>query len=401
MSNLSEALPTIPIKPRSGHRARNGHPWLFSNEIVHPDPKLEPGALVRVVDDAGQFAALGLYNPHSLIAIRIVSRQPKEPTLSIDWFAEQIRQARALREMIYPERQSYRLVYGESDGLPGVIIDRFESAYVVQILSAGMELRIDELVEAMKTVLDPSTVLLRNDHDKRSLEGLPSYVKTVFGEDPGQVEVDEFGVKFSVNVSGGQKTGHFFDQAENRKALAAFAEGKETLDLFCYTGAWALHLLKAGAASAVAVDSSEIAITAAAQNAERNGFAGNMNCLKADAFQWLSAQRSASRRYDLVVVDPPAFAKGAKQAQKALRGYEDVNRQAIHLLKHQGILCACSCSYFVKENDLIEALQKAAHRERKRLQILEVRGQAKDHPVLASMPESRYLNCIIAAVSRE
>jgi 23S rRNA (cytosine1962-C5)-methyltransferase len=401
MSNPVEALPTILIKPRSGHRAKSGHPWLFSNEIVHPNPKFEPGTLVRIVDDAGQFTGLGMYNPNSLIAVRIVSRKPKEPVLTIDWFAQQIRQAKALREMVYPDRSSYRLVYGESDGMPGVIIDRFESVYIVQILSVGIENRIDELIEAIKTVLDPSSIVLRNDHDKRALEGMPSYVKTVYGDDPGVVEIDEFGVKFGVNVSGGQKTGHFFDQAENRATLAKFAKGKETLDLFCYTGAWALHLLKAGATSAIAVDSSEQAITTAAENAERNGFASNMQCIKSDAFQWLSAQRSASNRFDIVVVDPPAFAKGAKQAKKALRGYEDVNRQAIHLLKHQGILCACSCSYFVKENDLVEALQKAAHRERKRLQVLEIRGQAKDHPVLASMSESRYLNCIIAAVSPE
>ncbi len=401
MSNLSESTISITIKPRAGRRAKSGHPWLFSNEIEHPEPKPEPGAIVRVIDDSGRYNATGVYNPHSLIAVRIVSRKPKEPVMNVDWFAQQLRQALALRETIYPGRRSYRLVYGESDGLPGVIIDRLESVYAVQILSAGMELCIEQLTEAMKIVLSPSAIILRNDHDKRSLEGLPSYIKTIHGEEPGAVEIDEFGVRFVVNAAGGQKTGHFFDHAENRAALAPFASGKETLDLFCYTGAWGLHMLNAGAASAVAVDSSGPAITAAQQNAERNGVDDKIECVKADAFQWLSAARSGSRRFDVAVVDPPAFAKGPKQVRNALRGYEDVNRQAIHLLKHQGILCACSCSYFVKESDLIDALQKAAHRERKRLQILEVRGQAKDHPVLASMPESRYLNCIISAVSSE
>ncbi|MDP8244517.1 MAG: class I SAM-dependent rRNA methyltransferase [Candidatus Hinthialibacter antarcticus] len=401
MSNLPETVITITIKPRAGRRAKSGHPWMFSNEIEHPDPKPEPGSIVRVIDDAGRFVATGIYNPHSLIAIRILSRKPKEEVVSVDWFAQAIRQALALRTLIYPGRDSYRLVYGESDALPGVIIDRLESAYVVQILSAGMERCIDELVEAMKVVLNPTTIVLRNDHDKRGLEGLPSYTKTILGDEPGVIEMEEFGVRFGVDVSSGQKTGHFFDQAENRAALAPFAKGKETLDLFCYTGGWALHLLHAGAESAIAIDSSEPAIATAQQNAERNGFSDKMECVKSDVFQWLSSERAASRRFDVVVVDPPAFAKGAKQVNKALRGYEDVNRQAIHLLRNQGILCACSCSYFVKEDDLIGALQKAAHRERKRLQILEVRGQSKDHPALASMPESRYLNCIIAAVSLE
>ncbi|MBI1389536.1 MAG: methyltransferase domain-containing protein [bacterium] len=392
---LSEA---ILIKPRQGRRAKSGHPWLFSNEIGHPSPRPEAGVIAPVRDESGHFIGWGTYNPHSLVAVRLLSRDANDEPGSVEWFARRIERAAALRERVYPSRDSYRLVYGESDGLPGVVIDRYGGALAVQTLSAGMERLIEPLIEALKKTLSPKVIVLRNDNDKRELENLPSYVRVAHGDIGGPIKFDENGSILAADLLGGQKTGHFFDQADNREALAAFAEGARVLDVFSHSGAWAIRMLKAGARSAVAIDSSQPALDLARLNAERNGFSGRLLCEQGDAFKWFTEQRRDGEPFDIVITDPPAFARSAKQANKALRGYEDINRQAIHGVRPGGILCACSCSYFVNEDMFLNALFSAAARERRHLKILEIRGQAKDHPVLASMPESRYLKCVIAVV---
>lgn len=390
---------TLTIKPRSGQRAKSGHPWLFSNEVEHPTPlPLNPG-LVKVKDERGSFFGYGLYNPRSLVSVRLLTRSKGDIPGSADWFAERILKAADFRNRIYPERTACRLIHGESDGLPGLVVDYYNGVLAIQIHAAAMEALLEPLMEAFRETLRPSAVILRNDHEKRSLEQLESYVKVVEGELPETVEIEEYGVRLAIDVMQGQKTGHFFDQAENRLALAPFAEGAEALDLFCYSGAWGLKLLLDGAKSVTAVDSSERALELANRNAELNSVADRFHAERADAFAWLSQARAEKRRFDIVAADPPAFAKGAKQTRKALRGYEDLHRQTIRLVRDGGILCACSCSYFVSESDFLSILVKAASRERKQLRILEIRGQSRDHPILAAMPESRYLKCVIAEVS--
>jgi 23S rRNA (cytosine1962-C5)-methyltransferase len=394
----TSALLRVAIKPRLGKRAKAGHPWIFSNEITHPKPKPDAGVAVEVVDDADNFLGYGTYNPHSLISIRLLSRNKKIVPGSSDWFVQKIQSALSLRERIYPGRRSYRLIYADSDGLPGVIVDRYEDVLVVQVHSAGMERLIEPLNNALKQVIDPATIVLRNQHEKRKLEDLPMYCSIPLGSIDAPVVFEENGITLAADVLEGQKTGHFFDQAENRLAIQPYTKDAAVLDLFCHTGAWALSMLQGGAKRAIAVDSSEPAIAAAIHNAKQNGFGKSMECIKADAFAWLTKARQENVQFDVVVVDPPAFAKSAKQSQKALRGYEDLNRQAIHLIKDGGILCACSCSYFISEELFIGAIHKAASRERKVVQILEIRGQAKDHPIHIAMPETRYLKCVIGMV---
>lgn len=395
--NQSDFL-TIALKPREGKRAKMGHPWIFSNEINPPSPLPEAGILAQVVDDGGNFIGYATYNPHSLIAIRLLSRNPGEIPGSADWFEKKFAQAAALRERLYPERKSFRLVYGDSDGLPGIVVDRYGDILAVQVLTAGMERLTEPMLEALKRAASPRAIVLRNSSDKRQLENLPLYDKTVYGDAPERCEFEEYGALLLADVRSGQKTGHFFDQAENRLALAGLVQGKEVLDLFSHTGAWSMQMLKAGATRAVAVDSSRPAIEMANQNAKLNGVEDRFETIMEDAFQWLAEARKYGWKFDAAVVDPPAFAKTGKQLNKALRGYEDLNRQAIHLIRDGGLLCSCSCSYFVHPDQFLNALFSAAARERKQIQILEIRGQSRDHPVLLSMPESRYLKCVIGVV---
>ncbi len=389
---------TITLKPRGGKRAKAGHPWIFSNEIEHPAPLPEPGALVQVLDDGRNFIGYATYNPHSLIALRLLSRDPGDIPGSMEWFASRIQRAVSLRRRLDPARRSCRLIYADSDYLPGVIVDQYGDISAVQVLSAGMERLTPPFLEALKQTISPKAIVLRNTNEKRKLEGLALYEKVAQGSVAGLQEIEENGVRLWVDVQSGQKTGHFFDQAENRRALAAYAPDAEVLDLFSHTGAWALTLLRAGAKNAIAVDSSAPALELAQKNVALNGMESQMKCVPADAFAWLSQARKSGWRFDIVVVDPPAFAKTAKEAHKALRGYEDLNRQAIHVVHDGGIICSCSCSSYITEEQFLQTLQRAADREHRRINVLEIRGQARDHPVLLAMPESRYLKCVIGMV---
>jgi 23S rRNA (cytosine1962-C5)-methyltransferase len=386
------------LKPRCGKRAKNGHPWIFSNEINHPQTLPEAGRIAAVRDDGGNFVGYATYNPHCLIALRILSRVADEFPGSPSWFEQKIRQALQLRQRLYPHRKSLRVIYAESDGLPGIIVDRYEDTLVVQIQTAGMERMTEPIKESLIAVFSPKSIILRNTGEKRKLEALPLNTKVIYGEEPGMIEIDDNGARLLVDVKAGQKTGHFFDQADNRQALIPFARDAEALDLFCHTGAWSIQLILAGAKSSVAIDASKAAINLARRNAERNGIDKQIECIESDAFEWLANARKQKKRYDVVVVDPPAFAKTAKQVKKALRGYEDINRQAIHLVRSGGILCTCSCSYFIDEEQFHSVLHNAAAREHRTLKLLQIRGQAADHPILLAMPESRYLKCVIALV---
>ncbi len=389
---------TLKIKPRCGQRAKSGHPWIFSNEVEHQKPFPVPGEIVQVEDENGQFVGYATYNPHSLIALRLLSREKDDFPASEEWFKKRIENAYRLRHWVYPKRRSYRLIYADSDDLPGVVVDRYEDILVVQIQTAGMERLLDPFCRALKNVLKPTGIMLRNDSDIRALEGLESYKRLYWGEVPEVVEIEEYGVKLAVDVRQGQKTGHFFDQTENRLALSTFARDSDVLDLFSYTGAWSLQMLLSGARHAWAVDRSTIAIHWAKHNRALNGFDMRLKCIEEEAFSWLSNARKENMKFDIVIVDPPAFAKSAKQTKKAQRGYEDVNRQAIRLVKERGILCSCSCSYCINDEAFLQLLQRAAAREKRLIKVLQIRGQAKDHPVLSSMPESRYLKCIIGMV---
>jgi len=395
MSEFSK-LPVLRLKRNEDRRLQAGHLWVFSNEVdaqQTPLPKFTPGELVRVLAHNDRALGLAYVNPQSLICARLLGTW-KLPNAA--WFAARIRIALRLRERLYAEPY-YRVVYGESDALPGLVIDRYGAQCVVQIGTAGMERLKAPIQEAVLQVLECDTLLFKNDGAARELEGLPAYVEA------GRGGIDEYGsvveenLRFALPLAQGQKTGWFFDQAANRRALTKYVRaGARVLDVFSYVGAWGLRAARDGAAEVICVDSSALALELAAQNAERNALKVTMR--KGDAFAVLEALAGEGARFDIVIVDPPAFAKRKKDLPKALAAYKRLNQLAMQLLAADGILVSCSCSYHVSAEQLQEAIAKAARGADKHVQLLEMGGQAPDHPVHPAIPETRYLKAYFCRV---
>ena len=390
-------LPALRLKRNEDRRLHAGHLWVFSNEVDTRQTsltKFKAGELVRVLAHNDRALGLAYVNPNSLISARMLStwRVP-----DAGWFAERIHIALALRERLYAEPY-YRVVYGEPDGLPGLVIDRYGRQCVVQIGTAGMEMLKAEIQAAVIQVLKCDALLFKNDSGARAQEGLPSYVETGFGsfDELGQVVEDD--LTFSVPIALGQKTGWFFDQAANRRALVKYVrKGSRVLDVFSYVGAWGVRAANAGATSVVCVDSSALALELATKNGERNGL--TVSARKGDAFDVLEALANEDGRFDVVIVDPPAFAKRRKDLPKALAAYKRLNQLAMQLLAEDGILVSCSCSYHVSAEDLQDAINKAARACEKHVQILEFGGQAPDHPVHPAIPETHYLKAYFCRVT--
>jgi len=378
-------FPAAVISDRAKKRIRGKYPWVFSNEI-EKKPEAGAGDLIHITDREGHFVALGYYNPHTLISIRILSAHHAFDV------AERIRNALDRREQIYHDRV-YRLIYGESDGVPGLIVDRYAGTLVTEFLTAGIEKMSEEIIAALHEIVKPERILLRNDSPYRELEGLKSSVEWLFGEplESGEIEVD--GLKFLVDFGAGQKTGFFLDQRENRKRLAHYAKGGNMLDVFSYSGSWSIYGAKAGMQNIVAVDSSAEALEIAHKNAELNGY--QLKTIANDAFQFLRDAYSNSERYDLIVLDPPAFCRSKRQLDRALRGYLEINLRAMKLLAKDGILFSCSCSQPVTPEIFLEVLRKAAADSGRSLLLKELLLQPPDHPMLINFPESQYLKCAI------
>ncbi|MEW6113258.1 MAG: class I SAM-dependent rRNA methyltransferase [Thermodesulfobacteriota bacterium] len=383
----------IVLKPRADRRIRGGHLWVFANEIADPRVSdLEPGSLHELHDAAGQFLGVVYANPASLIAARILSR--RKTSIDSGFFLNRIQSALDFRKRLFPNRSSYRLVFAESDLLPGLIVDRYGDIVVVQALTAGMERLLDEIVDAITEVLAPAGVFLRNDSSFRLLEGLPLEKRLLAGTVPERVEIESRGLRFAIDVVNGQKTGFFLDQESNRELMYRYvAPGMKVLDLFCYTGAWALHALAAGAERATGVDSSRGALELATRSAALNSFTDRFLAVRDHAVDFLKKTRES---WDLVVVDPPAFIKTRSQMREGKKGYIDVNRRALRALKPGGILITCSCSHHVDLGLFEEVLISASRQSGRTLRILDVRGQGSDHPVLLDMPETRYLKVLVA-----
>jgi 23S rRNA (cytosine1962-C5)-methyltransferase len=418
MSELDVShLPVLRLKRNEDRRLQAGHLWVFSNEVdtqQTPLSKLKPGALVRVLAHNDRALGLAYANPASLITARLLE------TWTIPdarWFEARLRRALALRERLYPEPY-YRAVYGEADGLPGLVIDRYGERCVAQIGTAGMELMKSHIRAAAERVFECETLIFKNDGSARELEGLPSYVETATGRvkpaGPGHAGalpadgepadevptagVVEAGLRFQVSLAAGQKTGWFFDQSANRDALTKYVRaGARVLDVFSYVGAWGARAAREGAAEVLCVDSSAQALELAAQNARRNSL--SIATRKGDAFDVLEALAGERARFDIVVIDPPAFAKRKKDLPKALGAYKRLNQLALELLANEGILVSCSCSYHVSAEDLRDAIAKAARGAGKHLQVLELGGQAPDHPVHPAIPETRYLKAYFCRVN--
>jgi 23S rRNA (cytosine1962-C5)-methyltransferase len=394
-------LPALRLKRNEDRRLNAGHLWIFSNEVDTQQTalnKFKPGDWVRVLAHNDKALGLAYVNPQSLICARLLATWSIPDTA---WLAARIRIALKLRESLYAQPY-YRLIYGESDGLPGLIVDRYGATCVVQIGTAGMERLKDQIQRALIDTVGCEALLFKNDSATRALEGLPSYVETALGNIGDLVSVEEDGLRFQVPLASGQKTGWFFDQAANRRALPYYmARGARVLDVFSYVGAWGVRALHAGAREVLCVDSSAAALELAASNAAGNGAGGGkgkLHTLKGDAFDVLEELAAKGERFDVVVIDPPAFAKRKKDLPKALAAYKRLNQLAMQLLA-DGILVSCSCSFHVTAEDLQDAIAKAARSVQKHVQILSVGGQAADHPVHPAIPETRYLKAYFCRVS--
>jgi 23S rRNA (cytosine1962-C5)-methyltransferase len=390
-------LPVLRLKRNEDRRLQAGHLWVFSNEVdtqQTPLNKLKPGELVRVLAHNDRALGLAYANPASLITARLLETW-KIPDAR--WFEARLRAALALRERLY-SKPYYRAVYGEADGLPGLVIDRYGERCVAQIGTAGMELMKSHIRVAAERVFQCETLIFKNDGAARELEGLPAYVEAAKGRLEDTALAVEGGLTFRLPLAEGQKTGWFFDQSANRRALGKYVRaGARVLDVFSYVGAWGLRAAKDGAAEVVCVDSSAQALELAAQNARQNSL--SIATRKGDAFDVLEALAQERARFDVVIVDPPAFAKRKKDLPKALAAYKRLNQLALKLLTDDGILVSCSCSYHVSAEELQDAIAKAARGAGKHLQLLELGGQAPDHPIHPAIPETRYLKAYFCRVN--
>ena len=391
--------PALYLKRGEDARLRAGHLWVFANEVDvarSPLGSFEPGEACVVVDARGKPIGVGYVNPHSLICARLVARGV-EHALDASLLTHRVQVALALRERLHGE-PFYRLLYGESDGVPGLTLDRFDDVIVAQATTAGVERLKLQVEAAVQKVLKPRTLIWKNDAGIRELEGLMAYADVGFGEPPGALEVREGGVEFTVDAIGGQKTGWFYDQHANRDALAPFVKGKRVLDMFAYLGAWGLRAAAMGAEEVVCVDASAPAVKLIGRNATRNGMAGRVRAERADAFEYLKALRERREHFDVVVLDPPAFVKRRKDLKEGALAYRRVNELAMQVLARDGILVTCSCSYHMPRTALLDALQKGARHLDRNVQVLQQLQQAPDHPVHPAIPETDYLKGFICRV---
>ncbi|MBI4423859.1 MAG: class I SAM-dependent rRNA methyltransferase [Elusimicrobia bacterium] len=381
---------TVKLKPREEDRLLGGHAWVFSNEIESVEGPAEPGAAAIAVDARGVPLGIGFYHPNSLIAWRLVSRR----VVPIDAAFIRERLARALkyRERQYPGETSYRLCFGESDGLPGLVADRYGDVVVLQVLSAGIERRLDLVAQALTELVGCRGIYLKNDHPTRSLEGLPPESRVLQGDVPPRVTIEEAGLRYLTPLTEGQKTGFYFDQRDNRARLAPYFKGRHVMDLYCYTGAFALNAARHGAAKVLGLDSSAPAVELARANARLNGLAAEFD--EGDAEEVLRAFAEARQPFepDFILLDPPSFVPSKRHLMKALRAYVRLNLSAMRVLPRGGLLATSTCSHHVEREAFLGMLREAAGRSEKSFRLLELGGQAKDHPVLLAMPETEYLH---------
>jgi 23S rRNA (cytosine1962-C5)-methyltransferase len=386
-------MTTIKLKKREERRIRRGHPWVFANEIDANLKSFEPGERVQVTDHSGRPIGEGYINPHSLIAVRMLTRGREN--FSLGTLRKRITEAYALRRRFYPGRHSYRAIYSESDLLPGLIVDKYDGWLAVQVTTAGMEAMLPDVIDALKAVFKPSGIALRNDSPIRKLEGLELYTDVPRGTLTGPVEFSIGDMKLSADLQEGQKTGFFFDQADNYSLLDNIARGARMLDLFSHAAPWSVYGLMHGAEGSVAVDASDSALDTARRNFELNGLSDKAKTVRSDAFEYFN---SVSEPFDIVVCDPPAFVKNRAKVAEGLKGYRDINARAMKALSPGGYLISCSCSRHVDYEKFMETLRVAASGAGRTVRVLERRGQSKDHPVLLAAPETEYLKCVLMKV---
>lgn len=389
-------METIRLAKEVAARVARGHPWVYRNEIPPPSPDFPSGDLVEVVDPKGRFIGIGYCNPRSVITCRLLTRAREKIDLS--FFQNRVASALSLRERFYPQEEAYRVVYGEADFLPGLIIDRYGAYIVVQILTAGMERQSERIFSALESTFSPKAIIARNDVPSRKLEGLVAEKKIISGTLASPVTLSKGGLEFEVDLLEGQKTGFFLDQSENYQSSRGLVDQGEVLDAFCYTGGWSLHAARFGAKRVIGIDSSESAIFLARRNAARNHLESICSFEVANIFDTLKEREGRGERYDCVILDPPAFVKRRSEVEDAVRGYKEINLRAMKLLRPGGFLVTCSCSYHLSSGRFREMLIDAAKDAKRDLRLISSQPQARDHPILMALPETEYLKCAVLQV---
>lgn len=390
---------TLRLKKHEERRLREGHLWIYSNEVdtaATPLKGLQPGAQVQVEDASGKALGIAMVQPNSLICARIVSRDVRHP-LNKSLLVHRLQQALSLRERFFPEPY-YRLVYGDSDFLPGLVVDRFGDYLVVQLNAAGMDAVKDDVVAALEKVLSPKGILFRNDGKARLLEGLAEEVIVAAGEVPDEIELIENGVRFLAPVREGQKTGWFYDHRESRARLKGLVEGKRVLDVFSYAGSWGVQAAAYGAREVVCVDASEFALDFVRRNAALNGLADRVATRQGDAFQVLTELKQSGEHFDVVILDPPAFIQKRKDHGVGVQAYRRINELGMRLLGRDGLLVSGSCSMHLTRDELVDVIRAGSRHIDRLAQVVYQGGQGADHPVHPAIGETEYLKCVMARI---
>ncbi len=414
-------IPRVFLKSKEEVEVAQGFPWVFDNEISHvkfesedgsgvkqtelSDCTVEDGTVVEIFAKSGAFLGSGVINRKSKITVRIIGREHADQILADteDYYLKKVQDAYDLRKLHYDFKDSYRLIYGESDFIPGLIAERYcdvnKNVYIViQFLSLSCEIFKKEILAAIRKIIKPYGIFERSDASVREKEGLKE-VSCWNGEAREEViTIRENDIKIQVDIAHGQKTGYFLDQKNNRKIVGSLCEGKRVLDTFTHTGAFGLNAVKGGAKEVVSVDISQEAVDMVNKNIELNDASSKMTAVCADVFDLLKKYEAEGKKFDVIILDPPAFTKNAKNIQKAYGGYKEINLRAMRLLTENGILVTCSCSYFFDSEHFYGMVMKAAEDSKKRVQVLEKRGAGPDHPVLLGYPKSEYLKCAICRV---
>lgn len=401
---MEDKLVTVVIKPGEADRVLAGHPWIYGGSVMRLTGPVEDGAVVQVKDHRHRFLGVGFYNSKSKINVRLIDTERVE--INRGYLEQRIRSALELRKRAMPDATSFRVVNAESDFLSGLIVDKYEDVVVFQISSLGMETRKVDIIDVLKTVLQPRVIVERNDIGSRKFEGLSEIQAVVHGKLDGPVTTDLGGVKLDVDLLGGHKTGYYLDQQLNYQSVAKFAKGANVLDAFCFLGGFSLHAAKAGAAKVHGLDQSEEAVAAAIRNAANNGVGDRCQFEAANVFDWLKSQTTAAPnekvvpRYDLIILDPPSFTRNRASVPDALRGYKEIHLRALKLLKKTGVLATFCCSHHVDANTFQQVILEAAFDARRVLRKVESYNQSPDHPVIPTIPETEYLKGFAFEIAR-
>lgn len=389
-------MKTIELIPKKELKIIKGSPWIWKSDIKTSLEGFQAGEIVKVVDSRGRFVGVGLLNPESLITVRLMGYNEQE--IGYEFFEERIRDALRLRSELYPEEESFRVVFSEADFLPGLVIDKFENLVVFQVTTIGMELKKEWIIKAIEKVIEPEIIVERSDSPVRKKEGLGLAKGLIKGRIEGEKIIKINGLNFVIDPLEGQKTGFFLDQRENYLLLKGISERKRVLDAFCNNGAFGIHAFKFGAREVVFLDASEKALELVSKNLSLNRISENYTLVKGDALKVLKEMEKSGEKFDLIVLDPPAFIKDRKKLKEGMRGYKEINLRGMKMLESEGFLLTCSCSHFLSKEDFLKVLEESAFDSKKIIKVFDFRSQPKDHPSLLGHPESNYLKCALLQV---